>query len=184
MVGVRILFAMKWFAFVLAAMIGVGCGNQSSQTLATNTTAMTPPGMPALPTEAQPRLQTMKLWMGSEEVTAELALTAQQEMTGMMFRTSMPENDGMLFVFQGPFRASFWMKNCPLPLSAAYIDPTGRILEVVALHAQDTNAVVAKSADVQYVLEMNEGWFKRHNIGDGTLIRTEKGSLKETFFGQ
>jgi uncharacterized membrane protein (UPF0127 family) len=96
----------------------------------------------------------------------------------------MPENDGMLFVFQGPFRASFWMKNCPLPLSAAYIDPNGRVLEIVALHAQDTNSVVAKTGDVQFVLEMNEGWFKRHNIGEGTLIRTEKGSLRETFFGQ
>lgn len=76
------------------------------------------------------------------------------------------------------------MKNCPLPLSAAYIDPNGRILEIVALHTQDTNAVVAKTSDVQYVLEMNEGWFKRHNIGEGTLIRTERGSLRETFFGQ
>src|SRR5436190_8258959 len=174
---------MKWFAFVLAAMIAVGCGNNSSQPPAMNTNA-SPPGMPPLPTQAQPQLPTMKLWMGSEEVTAELALNGPQQLTGMMFRTSMPESSGMLFVFQGPFRASFWMKNCPLPLSAAYIDPNGRILEIVSLHAQDTNSVVAATSDVQYVLEMNEGWFKRHNIGEGTLIRTEKGSLRETFFGQ
>jgi uncharacterized membrane protein (UPF0127 family) len=173
---------MKWSAFVLAAMIAVGCRNNSS---APGTpTPASPPGMPALPTQAQPKLQTMKLWMGAQEVTAELALTGPQQMTGMMFRTNEPENEGMLFVFPGPFQASFWMKNCPLPLSAAYIDPGGRILEIVSLHAQETNAVVAKTSNVQYVLEMNEGWFKRHGIDEGTLIRTEKGSLRETFFGQ
>ncbi|MDB6057997.1 MAG: hypothetical protein JWO95_1841, partial [Verrucomicrobiales bacterium] len=130
------------------------------------------------------QLQTIKLWMGAEEITAELALTPEQQMTGMMFRTNIPENSGMLFVFGGTFRASFWMKNCPSSLAGAYIDPNGRILEIIDMHAQDTNAIVAKTADVQYVLEMKEGWFKRHNISEGTLIRTEKGTFRETFFGQ
>ncbi len=176
------LFAMRWFSFVLAVVLAMGC-RQNSNAPAIPTSA-TPPGVPALPTQAQPKLQTMKLWIGSQEVTAELALTGPQQMTGMMFRTNEPEMEGMLFVFPAPFQASFWMKNCPLPLSAAYIDPNGRILEIVSLHAQDTNAVVAKTFNVQYVLEMNEGWFKRHNIDEGTLIRTERGSLRETFFGQ
>ncbi|MGZ4961600.1 MAG: DUF192 domain-containing protein [Limisphaerales bacterium] len=172
---------MKWSAFILAAILAVGCGNNSgSSTASTNSS----PQMPQLPTQAQPKLQTIKLWMGPEEVTAELALTQEQQMTGMMFRTNIEENSGMLFVFPGPFRASFWMKNCPSSLAGAYIDPNGRILEIVDMHAQDTNAIVAKTADVQYVLEMKEGWFKRHQIAEGTLIRTEKGTLKETFFGQ
>ena len=176
---------MKLSVFILAAVIGVGCNQQSGTTASGSAASVTnAPQAPALPTQAQAKLQTMKLWMGAEEVTAELALTREQEMTGLMFRTNMDENAGMLFVFPAPYQAAFWMKNCPLPLSAAYIDPNGRILEVVALHAQDTNAVVAKTADVQYVLEMNEGWFKRHNIPDGTLIRTERGSLRETFFGR
>lgn len=122
--------------------------------------------------------------MGAEEVTAELALTQEQQMTGMMFRTNIEENSGMLFVFPGTFRASFWMKNCPSSLAGAYIDPAGHILQLIDMHAQDTNSIVAKSDDVQYVLEMKEGWFKRHNIPVGTLIRTEKGSLRETFFGR
>lgn len=172
---------MKWYALIIAGLLAVvGCQKNAP----TAPIAPVSPSMPALPTQAQPKLQTMKLWMGSQEVTAELALTGEQQMTGMMFRTNMDENAGMLFVFGGPFRASFWMKNCPLPLSAAYIDPQGKILEIVSLHSFDTNSVVAKSSDVQYVLEMNEGWFKRHDIGEGTLIRTERGSLRETFFGQ
>ncbi len=172
---------MKWSAFILAAILAVGCGkNSGSATTSTNSA----PQIPQLPTQAQPKLQTIKLWMGPEEITAELALTQEQQMTGMMFRTNIEENSGMLFVFPGPFRASFWMMNCPSPLAGAYIDPNGKILEIVDMHAQDTNAIVAKTADVQYVLEMKEGWFKRHQIAEGTLIRTEKGTLKETFFGQ
>lgn len=135
-----------------------------------------------LPTAAQPKLQTMKLWLGAEEMAAELALTAEQVQTGMMFRTNLAENAGMLFVFSVPHRASFWMKNCPLPLSAAYIDPEGVILEIHDLQPHNTNSVVASSEQVQFVLEANQGWFGRHHVTPGMVVRTERGPLMETFF--
>ena len=136
------------------------------------------------PTAAQPKLQTMKLWLGAEEMLAELALTPQQQQTGMMFRTHLTENAGMLFVFPAPHRASFWMKNCPLPLSAAYIDPVGVILEIHDLQPHNTNSVVASSERVQFVLETSQGWFGRHHVTAGILVRTEHGPLLETFFGR
>src|SRR5215831_3699285 len=86
--------------------------------------------IPALPTQAQPSLKTVKLWLGAEEMIAELAATPQQVHTGMMFRTNMAENEGMLFDLAYPQRASFWMPNCPLPLSVAYINPEGMIEEI------------------------------------------------------
>src|SRR5437867_7658658 len=92
-----------------------------------------PAPLPGLPTKAQPKLPTTKLWLGAEELVAELALTGEQQQTGMMFRTNMAENAGMLFVFPVPFRASFWMMNTILPLSAAYIDPDVIILEIYVL---------------------------------------------------
>ncbi len=137
---------------------------------------------PRLPTTAQSKLQTMKLWLGAEEMLAELALTAEQVQTGMMFRTNLAENAGMLFVFSVPHRASFWMKNCPLPLSAAYIDPEGIILEIHDLQPHNTNSVVASSEQVQFVLETNQGWFGRHHVTPGMVVRTEHGPLMETFF--
>ena len=137
---------------------------------------------PKLPTAAQPKLQTMKLWLGAEEMIAELALTGQQLQTGMMFRTNLAENAGMLFVFPTPHRASFWMKNCPLPLSAAYIDPEGVILEIHDLQSHNTNSVEAASDRVQFVLETNQGWFGRHHVTPGMVVRTERGTLLETFF--
>ena len=139
------------------------------------------PAIPGLPTKAQPKLATIKLWLGTEELIAEMALTPIQEQTGMMFRTNMAENEGMIFVLNGPQRASFWMMNCPMPLSAAYIDPDGKILELHDLQPHNTNSVVANSDNVQFVLETKQGWFQRHNIKEGSSIVTEKGTLKRTF---
>jgi len=143
-----------------------------------------PEAGPGLPTVAQPKLQTMKLWLGAEEMVAEVASTPQQRQTGMMFRTHLAENAGMLFVFPAPHRASFWMKNCPLPLSAAYIDPEGVILEVHALQPHNTNSVAASSERVQFVLETSQGWFERHRITPGMVVRTEHGPLLDTFFAK
>jgi len=144
--------------------------------------AVPPATAPSLPAAAQPKLQTMKLWLGAEEMVAELALTAEQVQTGMMFRTNLAENAGMLFVFSAPHRASFWMKNCPLPLSAAYIDPEGVILEIHDLQPHNTNSVTASSERVQFVLETSQGWFGRHRVTTGMVVRTEHGTLLETFF--
>jgi uncharacterized protein len=136
------------------------------------------------PTQAQPKLRTMKLWIGPEEINAELALTPQQVRTGMMFRTNtLPEDAGMLFPLPYTQRASFWMKNCPVPLSAAYIDPNGVIQEIHTLEANNTNAVDATSDNIRFVLETSQGWFERHHIGVGTSVSTEHGNLMDTFFG-
>jgi uncharacterized membrane protein (UPF0127 family) len=123
----------------------------------------------------------MKLWLGAEEMAAELALTGLQQQSGMMFRTNLAENAGMLFVFPMPQPVAFWMKNCPLPLSAAYIDPDGLILEIHDLQPQNTNSVVAASDRVQFVLETSQGWFGRHNVRTGMVVRTEHGTLANTF---
>lgn len=139
---------------------------------------------PPIPTAAQPKLPTVKLWIGAEEMSAEMALNGIQQQTGMMFRTNIAENEGMIFVFPYPHRASFWMKNTLVPLSAAYIDSEGVIQEIHKLEPHNTNAVRAASENIQYVLETSQGWFQRHNIGPGTLVRTDKGNLRKTFFRQ
>ena len=166
---------------LLAVAMCSGCARGCKQAASS---ATEPAAEPNLPTAAQPKLQTMKLWLGAEEMVAELALTFEQVQTGMMFRTNLAENAGMLFVFSAPHRASFWMKNCPLPLSAAYIDPEGVILEVRDLQPHNTNSVAASSERVQFVLETNRGWFERHKVTPGMVVRTERGSLMDTFFSR
>ena len=137
---------------------------------------------PNLPTQAQPKLPTMKIYLGAETLDAEQALNQREVQTGMMFRTNIQETDAMIFVFPQPYQAAFWMKNCPESISAAFIDPNGVIQEIHHLEQNDTNSVVAANDNIQFVLETKEGWFARHHIGTGTVIRTEKGSLRETFF--
>jgi len=123
----------------------------------------------------------MKLWLGAEELVTELALNGTQQQTGMMFRTNMAENEGMLFVFPIPHQASFWMMNTYVPLSAAYINPEGIILEIHQLEPLNTNSVFAASDQIQYVLETRQGWFDRHNVRTGMVVRSEYGPLKSTF---
>jgi len=136
------------------------------------------------PVQAQPKLQTMKIYVGNHEMIAELALTGEQQQTGMMFRTNMAENAGMLFPLPYTRQASFWMKNCPLPLSAAYIDPDGVIQEIHDLKPYNTNSVLSASANIRFVLETPQGWFERHHVSPGIAIATERGNLMQTFFGR
>ncbi len=165
----------KFITVLLAVALLAGC--QKSADVAP------PPSVDdLLPKQAQPKLQTMKIYLGAETLDAELALNDQERMTGMMFRTNILETDAMLFVLPEPQRASFWMKNCPESISAAYVTPDGTIQEIHHLEKNDTNGVVAARDDIQFVLETKDGWFTRHNINPGTVIRTEKGSLQETFF--
>ena len=168
----RNLLALVAFAPFLA-----GCNEA-------NTTATPPPSAEnqvQMPTQAQPRLPTMKIYIGAEVLDTELALTPQEETTGMMFRTNIPEDDSMLFVLPSPTAASFWMTNCPVSLSAAYISPDGVIEEIHHLQENDANPVVAANNNIQFVLETTDGWFSRHNVGVGMVIRTERGSLRDTF---
>jgi uncharacterized membrane protein (UPF0127 family) len=97
----------------------------------------------------------------------------------------MTENEGMLFVFARPHRTSFYMRNTTLPLTAAYIDSEGTILELHDLEPLNETPVEASSENIQYVLEMKHGWFKRHNIAVGAVIACDAGKLRNAFrFGR
>ena len=168
----------RWFNLVLlGAGLAAGCRKE----------AAAPPGPLenvnlSEPTEAQPKLPTIKLWLGAEQMDAEMAVTFKEEETGMMFRKTMGENDGMIFALPSTQQASFWMKNCYVPLSVAYIDTEGVIKEIHDLEPQNTNPVYSASADIRFALETPQGWFGKHNVREGMTIRTERGSLMETFF--
>ena len=137
-----------------------------------------------MPTRAQPKLSAVKLWLGAHELSAEVARTEKERTIGMMFRTNIAENEAMLFVFPYAARVAFWMKNVPIPLSCAYLNREGVILELHDMKPHDETPIPADSREVQYVLETAQGWFERNQVGPGTLVQTDKGSLRETFFGR
>jgi uncharacterized protein len=165
---------------LLAAGLLLGCHKP-----ATPPVSAAPVITHAEPTEAQPKLPTIKLYLGPEQMDAEMCVTSRQTETGMMFRKSMGTNDGMIFnldyLGSSGGQASFWMKNCFVPLSVAYIGPDGTIEEIHPLQPQDTNSVVSTADNVRFALETPLGWFDQHHITTGMVIRTERGSLLETF---
>lgn len=128
----------------------------------------------------QAKLETIKLYLGATELTAEVADENHERMSGMMYRTQMNENEAMLFVFPFAHQTGFWMKNTTIPLSIAYIDRSSRILEIHNLKPGNTNTVNSRSEKIMYALEVNKGWFKKNGIKPGTVIGTDKGALAKS----
>lgn len=182
---------MRWLLGVMSVLgwAVTGCDQPKSTSLVPATNSATVTNVEVSPqyylNHAQPRLQTIKLWVGDKELDTELALNLQQISTGMMFRTNMLETEGMLFVFVRPHQASFYMRNTLLPLSGAYIDPDGVIQEIHEMKPLDESPIPAKSDQIQYVLEVKQGWFERNKVPVGSVVRTERGTLKQSFtFGR
>jgi uncharacterized protein len=138
---------------------------------------------PGYLSHAQPKLPTIQLWLGTNELTAEVARARTELQTGMMFLEKMEENEAMLFVFPYPHQAAFYMKNTLLPLSCAYLDGDGTILEIHSLKPLDETSVVASTDQVQFVVETREGWFDRHHVTTGMVVTTSRGPLLKTLVG-
>ena len=169
-------------ALLLAGALLVGCGKPAVPAPTSAPRSEVDPIRGHL-LHAQSKLPTLKLWLGREEMTAEIAVAPVEIATGMMYRTNMAENAAMLFVFSdaniGP--KNFYMRNCVVPLSAAYITPDGAIAEIIDLQPGDERGVQSQASNLQFVLEVPQGWFTRHNVRTGMVVRTERGSLRETF---
>lgn len=114
-------------------------------------------------------LPRTKLSAGIYQIDVQVAQTAKQREIGLMFRTDMPQQEGMLFVFEQPSGLCFWMKNTVLPLTAAFIADDGTIVNLADMKPQTTNSHCAVRA-VRYVLEMNQGWFAKRGIKAGSRL--------------
>jgi uncharacterized protein len=118
----------------------------------------------------QPRLETVQLSVGMHLIKAELAVTQGQQAVGMMMRTEMGANEGMLFVNSDSGNRCFWMRNTLLPLSIAFIADDGAIVNIAEMQPRsDQSHCSAKP--VRYALEMNKGWFAKRGIQAGSHIR-------------
>ena len=114
-------------------------------------------------------LPRVDLTAGFYRIQAEVAARDPDRMQGLMHRRSMPANHGMLFVFAQAARHCMWMRNTFLPLSVAFLDDEGRILNIEDMQPQtEDNHCAAKTA--RYALEMNLGWFAGKGIKPGTRI--------------
>ena len=115
-------------------------------------------------------IQIIQLKIGNFTVIVEVVDKLETITLGLMYRNYLPENNGMLFVFDKPIKASFWNKNTPLALDVAFLDKQGTILEILHLNPHDETIIESTSDKVCYALELNKGWFNKHNIIPGMRI--------------
>lgn len=111
----------------------------------------------------------VSLTAGIHVIKAEVAAREAERQQGLMHREKMGPNEGMLFLFPAPAGVCMWMKNTLIPLSVAFIDESGKIINIEDMEPHTTDSHCAKKP-VRYALEMNRGWFKQKNIKPGSAI--------------
>ena len=117
----------------------------------------------------QPELPGITLNIGIFLIHAEVAATPSTREQGLMLREDMPDGAGMLFVFDKSAIHCMWMKNTLIPLSVAFMDKRGRIINIADMRPQtETSHCAARPA--RFALEMNKGWFEKRGIAAGTPI--------------
>ena len=117
----------------------------------------------------QLNLQRVELTAGMHRIDAQVAQAPQERQTGLMHRKEMPQHEGMLFVFEQPAQQCFWMKNTLLPLTAAFVDDDGTIVNLADMKPQTLDSHCS-TKPVRYVLEMNQGWFAKKGIKAGAKL--------------
>ena len=123
-------------------------------------------GLAQAQNQPQMDLPRIKIAAGMHLIDTQVAATPEQRSTGLMHRADMPAGEGMLFVFEQAGQQCFWMKNTLLPLTAAFVADDGTIVNLADMKPQSTDSHCS-TQPVRYVLEMNQGWFKKKGIKAG-----------------
>ena len=120
-----------------------------------------------LQAESLPRA---RLQIGLYIVQAEIANTPESRTLGLMQRTELKKNEGMLFIFERADVQAMWMRNTPFPLSVAFIDERGVILNIAEMQPL-TDTTHPSAGRARYALEMNSGWFMEHGVRAGAMVK-------------
>lgn len=119
--------------------------------------------------QPQPSLPKVQLQAGIHLIRAEVAADERSRARGLMFRERLGPSEGMLFVFEAPGRQCFWMRNTLIPLSIAFIDDDGRIVNVEDMQPQ-TEDSHCSAKPVRFALEMEQGWFRKRGLAGGSKL--------------
>ncbi len=123
----------------------------------------------ALPAPAQAAPRFIPVKVAGHALRVEVAATVEERMQGLMFRTKLGADDGMLFVFDEPAYHAMWMKNTPLPLSVAFVDGEGSILNILDMEPHTLDPHMA-AGPARFAIETNKGWFARRGIKAGDKV--------------
>ena len=127
--------------------------------------------LPKAPATKESRPGRVQLAIGGARLWVEVAGDEAARSQGLMFRRQMPEDEGMLFVFEYPQPLSFWMKNTYLPLDIAFVARDGSILNILRMKPLDEGPRYLSQGQALYAIEVNAGWFKDHGVKAGDKVR-------------
>jgi uncharacterized membrane protein (UPF0127 family) len=122
-----------------------------------------------MPAFAQAPLPVLRVQVAGHALKVEVVTTPDLMARGLMFREKLGKNDGMLFVYPDPGYHSMWMKNTLIPLSVAFIDGDGRILNIADMEPQTLDSHIA-AGPASYAIETNRGWFAERKIKVGDKV--------------
>lgn len=146
--------------FILAALVAVcalpGCGDGGGKSQAYKTVA-----------------EYFPVKLGDRTVRLQLAVHPIEMQNGLMGRTQLGADDGMLFAYPQPQALSFWMRNTLIPLDIGYFDGKGVLKEIHQLYPNDERAVRSVGRDLQYAVEMNQGWYRDRGVKPGAKLDLE-----------
>ena len=118
--------------------------------------------------------EVMFVSVDGHKLKVEIADSESKRTTGLMFRKSLKENEGMLFVFKKEQYLSFWMKNTLIPLSIAYFNKDRRLVDIYQMKPNQTREVYNSTEKVMYALEVNPGWYKKNGISKYSVLKLER----------
>jgi uncharacterized membrane protein (UPF0127 family) len=129
-----------------------------------------------------PKFEKKKIQFAGKTISVEVADNDLLRSHGLMFRKSLPAEEGMLFIFDNEQPLAFWMKNTLIPLSIGYFDKQKKLIDIhemvpAVMMATDPVLYPSKEAGM-YALEMNKGWFAKNKIKLGTTFRFDDASTK------
>ncbi|MCG8603556.1 DUF192 domain-containing protein, partial [bacterium] len=117
---------------------------------------------------SRPNLHLIKV--DGVPLEVEIAQDPETLASGLMYKERLPENEGMLFVFESTRVLSFWMRNTFIPLDIAFIDDSGSIVDIQRMEALDESKQYISKVPALYALEVNVGWFQRNNVKVGSKV--------------
>jgi uncharacterized protein len=118
----------------------------------------------------QPKLKTIELTAGMHVIHTELAISPNEQMTGLMFRRGMGANDGMLFLYPDSGVRCFWMRNTLIPLTIAFLKADGTVINFADMAPLDESSHCSEQP-AQYALEVPQGWFAKRGFKPGLKLR-------------
>jgi len=143
----------RWLPAVLLGLLLAGCGEAEPAPAAPKTIA-----------------DTFAIKIGSRTAHLQLAITMPEMQRGLMERRDLKPDHGMIFVYTRPQQMSFWMRNTPTPLDIAFFTADGELREIYPLHPFDETSVSSRRRDLQFAVEMNQGWFKANGVQPGDKL--------------